>query len=96
MFRVLAGKDEGDDFMAGISDKDQQALIWRVKAILDNTPTVTGGPTVGEKNALHDALATAGVTITPQDLAAVTAAAETGAEKGASDAVDGATIHVGD
>ena len=92
--------------MAGITEKDQQALIWRVKAILDNTATVTGGPTAGEKNELHFALAEAGQTITGEDLAAVKDSANAGAKAGSiagsRAALEGATVtstgtvHVGD
>jgi hypothetical protein len=53
---VLLDLLTGDDDVA-ISENDFNALIWRVKAILDNTATVTGGPTKGEKNQLHDAVA---------------------------------------
>lgn len=36
------------EFMAGISDTDQQALIWRVEALVSGRATVAGGPTKGE------------------------------------------------
>jgi hypothetical protein len=72
---------EEADPLAGITERDAQALIWRVEAILHNRPTVTGGPTKGEKNDLHDALAAVG--LTGQDLAAVKDSANAGAKAGA-------------
>jgi GH25 family lysozyme M1 (1,4-beta-N-acetylmuramidase) len=51
----------GEDPLAGITERDAQALIWRVEAILHNRPTVAGGPTQGERNDLHDALSAAGI-----------------------------------
>ena len=68
------------------------ALIWRTEAILHNRPAVAGGPTKGERNDLHYALAAAAVAITPEQLAAVGSAAEAGAEKGVDDALEGATV----
>jgi hypothetical protein len=71
--------DEGDPFMA-LTDKDQQALIWRVHALVSNLPTVAGGPTIGEVNELHNelarirALAEAGQA--PADVAAILAGVE--------------------
>jgi lysozyme len=59
-----------EDPLAGITDRDAQALIWRVEAILHNRPTVAGGPTEGERNDLHDALAAAGVTPAPAEVPA--------------------------
>jgi Domain of unknown function (DUF1906) len=38
------------------SNPDFQALIYRVEALINNRPTVAGGPTAGEVNALHDKL----------------------------------------
>lgn len=102
--RAVLDYEEADP-LAGITDKDAQALIWRVEAILNNRATVAGGPTQGEKNYLHDCLAAIGADLEappfdPAQLAAFTKAvsdaAEAGAEKGAGEAIDGATIHVGD
>ena len=85
---------EGDDM--ALTDRDAQALIWRTEAILHNRPTVADGPTKGERNDLHDALAAlsaaTGVALTPEDLAAVSAAAEHGAEQGVHDQLDGAAL----
>lgn len=98
--RYIAGDDipaavlayEEADPLAGITEKDAQALIWRVEAILNNRPTVAGGPTKGEKNFHHDALVQLGVTasqpLTPEELDAIARAAEAGAEKGATAAAD--------
>lgn len=41
--------------MTTVTDKDQEALIWRVNALIDNTD-VMGGPTKGEKNELKAAI----------------------------------------
>jgi hypothetical protein len=54
---------EGDDM--ALSERDAQALIWRVEAILHNRPTVADGPTKGERNELHDRLAELGVVTPP-------------------------------
>lgn len=51
---IITGEE--DPFMA-LTDKDQQALIWRVHAIIGNLATVAGGPTKGEANELHNELA---------------------------------------
>ena len=59
-----------------VKDKDFQALIWRVNALIDNTP-VAGGPTKGEANQLAAAikkLPTTAAPAAPAD-AALTAAA---------------------
>jgi hypothetical protein len=45
---------EEDD--VALSDKDAQALIWRVEAILNNRLAVAGGPTKGEINQVAAAL----------------------------------------
>lgn len=61
-----AGVFEGEEmtqaeFNALLSgNNDFLALIWRVDAILNNYATVAGGPTKGEANALHAALASSG------------------------------------
>jgi len=55
--------------LAGITERDAQALIWRVEAILHNRPTVRGGPTRGERNELHDALATITADVAPPPVA---------------------------
>lgn len=46
-----------EDFMATISQDAWDALIWRVKALIDNSETVQGGPKAGEENKLHTKLA---------------------------------------
>jgi hypothetical protein len=40
-----------------ITENDWQTLIWRIDALISNRPVVAGGPTVGEPNELHNALA---------------------------------------
>jgi hypothetical protein len=47
----------GEDDNMPLSEADAQALIYRVEALINNRPTVAGGPTAGEKNLLHDKLA---------------------------------------
>jgi hypothetical protein len=37
-----------EEFMAALSDKDQQALIWRVEGLASGRLAVAGGPTAGE------------------------------------------------
>lgn len=44
-------------FMVNITQTDWDALRWRMDALLNNRPQVAGGPTKGERNLLHDALA---------------------------------------
>jgi hypothetical protein len=41
-----------EEFMAALSDKDQQALIWRVEGLASGRLAVAGGPTAGEPIAL--------------------------------------------
>lgn len=62
-----------EDFMATINQADWDALIWRTHAIVNNLPVVVAGPTKGEKNALHDAIAAIGTAsgMTPAELAAL-------------------------
>lgn len=46
-----------EEELVGLSDRDAQFLIWRVEAILNNRPTVGGGPGAGETNDLQIAIA---------------------------------------
>jgi hypothetical protein len=46
-----------EDDMATINQADWDALIWRVHALINNLPAVTGGPLKGEKNVLAAKLA---------------------------------------
>jgi len=46
--------------LMALSDGDQERLAWRVSALLKNQPAVTGGPSKGEPNELHTALAAIG------------------------------------
>lgn len=52
LLAIITGGD-----MATIDQTDWDALRWRIDAILFNRPTVIGGPTKGERNQLHDAIA---------------------------------------
>lgn len=55
-FRALiTGQDASE--MTSLTPSDEQALIWRVKTVLDNATVVAGGPTKDEANLLASALA---------------------------------------
>jgi hypothetical protein len=56
-FRRDATNPFEEDFMAAITDSDQQALIWRLEALVHGRATVAGGPTKGEKVELASAVA---------------------------------------
>jgi hypothetical protein len=58
------------------------AMAWRTEALLQNLAEVRGGPTKGERNELHYALAALGLVLTAEQLATVAASAETGAGQG--------------
>lgn len=62
-----------EDDMTPQQAQDFEALIYRVEAIINNRPAVIGGPTTGEKNLLHDAIAAIGTAsgMTPEELAAL-------------------------
>lgn len=53
-WNLLPPAERGED--VALSDVDAQALIWRVEAIVNNRPTVVGGPLKGELNRLAAAL----------------------------------------
>lgn len=57
--RLAAGPPITDveDFMAGITDQDQQTLIWRMEALVRGRATVAGGPLKGEPVVLTTVLA---------------------------------------
>jgi len=46
-----------EDPMAALTDADALAMIWRIEALINNRPTVIGGPTAGEANKLAVELA---------------------------------------
>jgi hypothetical protein len=49
--RLAAGPpitDLKEDFMAALTEQDQQAFIWRMEALVRGRTTVAGGPTRGE------------------------------------------------
>jgi hypothetical protein len=81
---LALARSQEEDPLAGITERDAQALIWRVEAILHNRPTVAGGPTEGERNDLHDALAASGIT-TPAPVEAAVEADAVDAEELAAD-----------
>ena len=48
-----------------VKDRNFQALIWRVHAMEQMTPTTAGGPTAAEENKLTTALAAIPTTALP-------------------------------
>lgn len=59
-FRSRADWDHGEllsvligDEMSSLTHDDEQALIWRVHALINNLPEVAGGPLKGEPNNVH-------------------------------------------
>ena len=58
-----------------LSDVDAQALIYRVHAMVNDLPTVVGGPTAGEENKLHAHLAEIDTKLTTPTPVTVDAAA---------------------
>jgi hypothetical protein len=92
---LLYGTQPPEEEMTPEQALDFEALIYRVEAMINNRPTVVGGPTSGEVNQLHNKLeqiAAGGggeVVLSPAGLAEVKASAH----DGAASAINGATIH---
>lgn len=68
------------------------AMAWRVKAVLDNVPAVEGGPLKGEVNKLHSALEGLKNVLTPEQFVQLESAAQSGAEAGTANLLDGITV----